>query len=667
VLEHVTFAVVDEVGQMPTYLPPDLPLGGVGRLELFRIRFQVRNADLVPTVLTPRLQYRIVGASDFAYVPNDGPIAGLPFYLGTEWRPVAGGRGTLPGPGEEGISAADLREHDRDDETQAPVGGTRLMQASTIRAFRLAGDAYTEIEFTVRSSIDLQFDQAFELRLVDGSRLISGAVTAVVRSGSQPPVVLSPGQRDGIYVGPPVDSGSSSPRGIGTVEFPLVAPGVIAATWSDSSALPVYRLAVAFPTTPGAAAPLYAPFTSPHVPSSSLVSDTCAACHPTHTARSGYLLSKDAPQETLCFTCHNASGSGSNVDVQGRYAAAPANVPGAREYYRHDVVADPTLECSSCHNAHNATAAASIQTASGWTVAGAQSTVAGVAVTNGAAGSTPSYTSKDGTYGNQPTREYEICFSCHTGGAVASNAGQPASRYQLDKGVELNPANASYHPIEAAGKNQTAAMTNSLLGSSPFKQWNFAANGTVRCVNCHSDSQKWDPALPINGTAATAAGADLPPHTSQYRGILIQNYRDRVLKSSGETYAAADSALCLVCHAEIGFLSDSTSTTNFRYHAKHLTDIRGEGSGGTSVDTPGDGQGNAICSECHFRIHGTALAYQDGDRSNTRLVNFAPNVTPFVAQGSATGVLKWTATGVGAGTCTLTCHGYDHVAKSYGP
>jgi len=205
-------------------------------------------------------------------------------------------------------------------------------------------------------------------------------------------------------------------------------------------------------------------------------------------------------------------------------------------------------------------------------------------------------------------------------------------------------------------------MIDSLAGTSPYKQWSFAPGDTVRCVNCHGDPQKWNATLPPNGTDATAAGADLAPHTSNNRGILIQNYRDRVLKSSDEAYAAADSALCLVCHAEEGFVSNSSSApTNFSLHQKHLTIIGGKGNGGTDIDTPGAGQGNAVCAECHFRIHGTALAYQVGDRTNTRLVNFAPNVLP----NSVTGVLSWTATGIGTGSCTLTCHGYDHKAKGY--
>jgi hypothetical protein len=343
--------------------------------------------------------------------------------------------------------------------------------------------------------------------------------------------------------------------------------------------------------------------------------------------------------------------------VQAPHAAAAviAADQNARDYFSHDLAFDPTLQCSTCHNPHIATAAPAIQTTTGWTVAGAQSSVGGVTATNGGAGSVPTYAIQDGTYGHQPTREYELCLKCHTGAAVASNVGQPPSQDELDKGIELNPSNYSYHPVEAAGRNTTTAMALSLDGTSPYKQWNFTTDGTVRCVNCHADSAKYDP------TAPPAAGSDLAPHTSQYRGILIQNYQDRVLKSASAPYAAADSALCLVCHAEEGFVSSSSSATNFALHQEHLTGIAGKGNGGTDIDTPGAGQGNAICAECHFRIHGTALAYQVGDRQNTRLVNFAPNVLP------SGGVLRWTSTGTGTGTCTLTCHGYDHQARAYGP
>src|SRR5450756_2151223 len=85
----------------------------------------------------------------------------------------------------------------------------------------------------------------------------------------------------------------------------------------------------------------------------------------------------------------------------------------------------------------------------------------------------------------------------------------------------------------------------SLDGSSTYKLWNFNIGSTIRCLNCHAGgvtSPTADPPLPLPGSA-------LAPHTSSNRGILLENYRDRVLKSTGEAYSAADFALCYVCHA----------------------------------------------------------------------------------------------------------------------
>jgi hypothetical protein len=191
-------------------------------------------------------------------------------------------------------------------------------------------------------------------------------------------------------------------------------------------------------------------------------------------------------------------------------------------------------------------------------------------------------------------------------------------------------------------------MAYSLANSSPYKQWNFTTASTVRCVHCHGDPSAFDATTPPD------PGSDLAPHASANRGILFQPYRDRELKGPAEPYDAADSALCLVCHAEAPFVVSTGANTAFPRHDMHMTGIAGEGPGGTDIDTPGAGGGNAICAECHYRTHSTAQAYAAGDRSNTGLVNFAPNVLP------NNGVLRYERTPSGGVTCTLVCHGERH-------
>ncbi|MEO5964462.1 MAG: hypothetical protein ABIR11_03275, partial [Candidatus Limnocylindrales bacterium] len=252
--------------------------------------------------------------------------------------------------------------------------------------------------------------------------------------------------------------------------------------------------------------------------------------------------------------------------------------------------------------------------------------------------------------------EYELCFKCHSGDTnLPTRDPAHPSWAALDKGIELNPANVSFHPVEAAGKNQTTAMARSLSGSSPFKLWQFSPTSTIRCTNCHASP---------SGIAGGSALADAPldTHASSNRGILVAPYRDRDLKAMNELYSPTDFSLCYLCHAESPMVNDSGDPqpdSNFSFHGYHLNDMTYSGTGGREIDTAGAGQGNAVCAECHFRIHGTALA--TGSQAPTKgLVNFSPNVQPLNGQLSFV-----PATMTSYGSCTLTCHGRSHTGYVY--
>lgn len=404
------------------------------------------------------------------------------------------------------------------------------------------------------------------------------------------------------------------------------------------------------------------PFTTPHM-ASGMATDTCAACHRGHTAETAMLGVVAGPSSALCLSCHD--GSGSQLDIAATYAdpGLPANVAGTSSWYSHPATVDlghlpgqanefggveaRHATCADCHQPHRADGSLAAPDAAGWRTSGANLGAQGVAVTNGAPGSVPVY-----TLTSDPQREYQLCLKCHSSftDLPAQDPAHP-SRWALDKGIELNPANGSTHPIEAAGSNATAAMAASLAGGT---LWQFAVGDTIRCTNCHGDPAK---ALP---GATTDAADRLAPHASVNRGILIAPYRDRLLTPAGQGYDGLDFTLCWLCHAESPFTGapGGEAATNFPFHQLHVAGIDDKGSGGLDIDTTGAGQGNAICAECHFRLHSTALAVNPDDRDNERLVNFAPNVEAFG------GVLEW-AGGAGGGSCTLVCHGQDHDAEGY--
>jgi len=350
-----------------------------------------------------------------------------------------------------------------------------------------------------------------------------------------------------------------------------------------------------------------------------------------------------------------------SAQCETSHGAVFANVPGTSSFYSHPATTASThtsaqvdefagvlnrhSECSDCHNPHTLSDVAPTESGSGWTASGALTGASGVAA------STPL------AWKNPIGFEYELCLKCHSRYTQLLSYSKESYK-KTDKAAEFDPSTASYHPVEAAGKNTTTAMEQSLDGGS---LWQFTPYSTIRCVNCHGDYRS------ITGTPS----ARLAPHTSPYRGLLITNYRDRDLKPQNEVYSSTDFTLCYLCHSEAPFSASSDverTDTNFRLHAKHLVRIATLGSGSLDIDdTTGAGQGNAICAECHYRLHGTSLAPWEENQDYSRGVNFAPDVQPRAGQTDPPGPPSPLWSGPTSRTCSLICHAKDHDSASYGP
>jgi predicted CXXCH cytochrome family protein len=405
----------------------------------------------------------------------------------------------------------------------------------------------------------------------------------------------------------------------------------------------LWTLSALAPGTASAAGP------SPHV-SIGATTDNCATCHRIHTAQNSKLL-KSTPESALCLSCHDGTGSQYNVAAEYSDPNVPANDAATSSYYSHPLDLSSThtsaqvdefggvfnrhSACSDCHNPHSMDGSVPQETSNGWTASGALKNISGV--------STPL------AWQNPVTYEYELCLKCHSRYTVLLSSST-ATYNKTDMATELDPTNASYHPVEAPGKNTSAQLQNSLNGG---KLWQMTTGSTVRCTQCHGNYRLVGNPPTLNSPTTTAL---LAPHASMYRSLLIANYRDRTLKSASEAYNTNDFALCYLCHSEAPFSTSSTdprTDTNFEYHGMHLNSLSNGGSGGTDINVPGDGQGNAICAECHFDTHGTKLAPWPGNQNYAGGVNFAPNVQPEPGQLSPI----WDSS---SRTCTLVCHGYDH-------
>ena len=309
----------------------------------------------------------------------------------------------------------------------------------------------------------------------------------------------------------------------------------------------------------------------------------------------------------------------------------------------------------------------------GWTASGRLGRISGVSVANSATpGGAPTLHLPRRDPTSPITLEYQLCFKCHSGFTkLDSNVGFAPSRYVLDKAIEFNPNNASFHPIEAAGTNGTAAMAASLAGPSTFKQWNFQTTSTIRCENCHGDQRKSigpaapgpPPRRPAPTSRRTRTSRGPPP--SRCPGSSCSP--TSTVSLNGPTDAYAGQRLRPVLHVPRGGAVQGrrpvtrgptrTSSTTASTSAASPARARPE----RTSTRPNNGGGLAICAECHFRIHSTTFA-TGGQGAYQRLVNFAPNVTASGSTSAPVGVDAWDQN---ARTCTLTCHGQDHGPKGY--
>jgi hypothetical protein len=218
-----------------------------------------------------------------------------------------------------------------------------------------------------------------------------------------------------------------------------------------------------------------------------------------------------------------------------------------------------------------------------------------------------------------------------------------------------------------------------------YRLWStFTSRSTVRCTQCHGS---------LTADGRPDPGGDLPVHASANRGLLIQPYRDRELKTYAEDVDLpadlGDYALCFSCHSTAPFTAVSGNRrldTAFGIHGNHMTGLATGMNPGTCTDREidhaagvnvtgvpcqdgsgaaiGAGSGNAICAECHFRTHSTELKVGD-QGTYTGLVNFAPDVTG--VDGKPLGLDAWLKDPIDpqGGSCTLTCHGKVHLQTRY--
>lgn len=203
---------------------------------------------------------------------------------------------------------------------------------------------------------------------------------------------------------------------------------------------------------------------------------------------------------------------------------------------------------------------------------------------------------------------YEVCFKCHADRAVVIQ--NRVFRDQDSLGNvrrQFLPTAASAHPVTFPTRR--VGEVPSLVGSQRNRRY-------ISCQDCHNNPD----ALGAGGLQAEG------PHGSRYDHLLVARYdtRDYTIESP----QAYD--LCYQCHDRQSILNNES----FSLHERHV--VRGR--------TP--------CSACH-----TAHGVSGNATEHSHLINFDITIVG--------GRRQYIDTGRFSGTCTLRCHGVDHVNFVY--
>ncbi len=245
----------------------------------------------------------------------------------------------------------------------------------------------------------------------------------------------------------------------------------------------------------------------------------CTNCHDPHARRNrgGVIPSLLATtDQELCLGCHDGSVSIHDLasdlrkpyshSARRRSASHSAGEDGDPSRYSYSS-RSRHVSCSDCHNAHVARGGSMATPAP--EAAEANRGVSRVRVKNGGAGSVPSYRFIPAADTASSTREYEICFKCHSSWTQIPPG-------QVDIARKMNPANASHHAVEAVGNNPRIPL-------QAFVE-SIDATTILRCSDCHSSDD----------------GKERGSHGSVYAGMLKRPYE--------EIDVTDRQGLCYLCH-----------------------------------------------------------------------------------------------------------------------
>ncbi|MFO0974134.1 MAG: cytochrome c3 family protein [Phycisphaerae bacterium] len=338
-----------------------------------------------------------------------------------------------------------------------------------------------------------------------------------------------------------------------------------------------------------------------------LAENACAVCHTVHSAGQPQRLLRFVREEDNCLNCHDGAIARTDIlsEIRKLSAHRSDTRTGVHDPAERGLALRPHAECVDCHNPHAARPEPLVRLR-------ATAPRPADGALRGARGVTLAGLPLD-----RALFAYEVCFRCHADQAARVRSVIPRLVQETNTRREFEPYNPSFHPVANARLNpDVVSLTAGLNAAS-----------VIACTDCHNadDARRFGGAGP-NG-----------PHGSRYFPILGERYETRDFN----TESAAAYALCYRCHDRTSILRDDS----FPLHRLHIVVAR------------------APCSVCHDPHGVPASAGPSNEHSS--LINFDLRSVRPVTTG-AFQPIRYRDTGRFSGTCTLTCHGVDHVNTAYG-
>ncbi len=254
----------------------------------------------------------------------------------------------------------------------------------------------------------------------------------------------------------------------------------------------------------------------------------CENCHRPHNASSHERLLAYRFEEDNCLVCHDGGTAAGDIESElQKFSRHPVQdyvgIHDAAENFTAGASLRAHVECTDCHDPHQAGKKAAI--------------ISGLPGANmGATGITA---------GGQPTAKAqsvnEICFKCHGDLSMVTELRITRKIEQINTRLEFAAGNPSHHPVGTTGVN---ADVPSLL--SPW-----TVNSLMTCTDCHNSDNR-------------SGQGPQGPHGSNFKYLLERQYetRDPAVES------AATYALCYKCHSRASILRDES----FPLHSKHVVE-----------------------------------------------------------------------------------------------